>query len=46
MRWCPTSREPGNGKDRQGMVRFFMQQMHAESLFRVACVVVWLQPFP
>jgi hypothetical protein len=27
------------------MVRFLMQQMHAKALFRVTCVVVWLEPF-
>src|SRR5712691_8178010 len=46
MRRGPASREPGNGKDGQGMVRFLMEQMHAKSLFLVTFVVVWLQPFP
>src|SRR6266849_5090978 len=41
----PTSGEPGNGKDCQGMVHFLMEQMHAEALFDVTFVVVWLEPF-
>src|SRR5262249_3708570 len=44
MRRCPASGEPGNGKDCQGMVRFLMEQMHAEALFGVTFVVVWLEP--
>src|SRR5262245_56579413 len=41
----PTPGEPGNGKDCQGMVRFLMEQMHAEALFGVTFVVLWLEPF-
>src|SRR5262249_2371760 len=41
---CPASRKPGNGKDRQGMVRFLMEQMHAEALFGITFVMVWLEP--
>src|SRR5215510_14233631 len=41
---CPASGEPGNGEDGQGMVRFLMEQMHAEALFGVTFVVLWLEP--
>src|SRR5215510_16472846 len=41
---CPTSGEPGNGKDGQGMVRFLMEEMHAKALFGVTFVVLWLEP--
>src|SRR5215475_748163 len=41
----PASGEPGNGKDCQGMVCFLMEQMHAEALFGVTFVVLWLEPF-